>query len=235
MQKKYLFLGIFLLATTLMISGCGAKKENQQVANNAVNDQAPTTNQTTDQNQAQEQAQINDQTAETINPSGQYSINELFAMNKPMKCTWKDSVAKGDVTNTIYLNGKNFYQDVTMGDIGHSYMIYNGDYLYIWNSFNDIASKMKNTEATTGTEPKKDSAGLDQKKDFICEGWAADNSVFTPPANKNFKDITDEMNEAVQDLNNSGAERLNKQVCDQCKKAPTQELRDKCMEGIECD
>jgi hypothetical protein len=227
MQKKHLSLAVLLLATVVLISGCGKKTGNPPVAeNNSVNNQS----------QEQNQAQVNNQATETINPSGSYTVNELFAMNKPMKCTWKESATGDkDVTNIIYINNKKFYQDVTMGEIGHSFTVYNGDYLYIWNDFNDAASKIKETNATTGTEPKENSAGLDQKKDFICESWAADDSVFTPPSDKNFKDVTTEMNQAVQNLNNGGSEKINKQICDSCKNAPTQELRDSCMGDIKCD
>lgn len=235
MQKKHYFLVLLLIATTILVGGC-FKKKNKPIAavNNTVNN--PVVNQNQEQNTNENQNQANTQTNETMDPSGQYSINELFAFNKPMKCSWKESVTgDSDVTNIIYLNDKKFYQDVTMGDIGHSYAIYDEEYLYIWNSFNDMASKMKNTGATTGTEPKKDSAGLDQKKDFICESWIPDNSVFIPPSDKNFKDVTEEMNQAVQDLNSGGAERINKQICDQCKKAPTPELQAQCLGEIKCE
>jgi hypothetical protein len=226
MQKKHLSLVVLLLATVVLISGCGKKTGNPPVAeNNSVNNQS----------QEQNQAQVNNQATETVNPSGSYSINELFAINKPMKCSWKDSVAKGDVTNIIYINGKKFYQDVTMGDIGHSFSIFDGEYLYIWNDFNSAASKMKNTQTETGNETKKDSAGLDQKKDFVCESWVADDSIFTPPSDKTFKDVTEEMGQAVQSLNNGGSEKINNQICDACKNAPTPELKAKCLGGTKCD
>ena len=229
MLKKHLSLAVLLLITVVLISGCGNKTINQPASVN---------NATSNQNQAQNLGEnpANSRANETINPSGQYSINELFAFNKSMKCSWKENATGDkDVTNIMYINGKKLYQDVTMGDIGHSYMIYEGDYLYIWNSFNDSASKMKNTQATTGIEPKKDSAGLDQKKDFVCESWVADNSIFTPPADKNFKDVTEEMNQAVQEMGSGGLEKSKQMICDSCKNAPTQELRDKCMGDIKCD
>jgi hypothetical protein len=97
-------------------------------------------------NLAQDQVKENNPTGDIVNPSGEYTINELLTMNKPLKCTWKDSAAGDkDVSNIIYINGKKFYQDVTMGDIGHSFTVSDGDYLYIWNDFNDMASKIKNT------------------------------------------------------------------------------------------
>jgi hypothetical protein len=231
MQKRSLGLIVFLLIATFLISGCGKKADKQSaIVNNAVN------NQNQEQNSNPNQNQANTQSNTTVNPSGLYSVNELFAMNRPMKCTWKESATEDkDVTNIIYINGKKFYQDVTMGDLGHSFMIYDGEYLYIWNDFNDAASKMKDTKATTGIESKKDSAGLDQKKDFICENWVADNSFFIPPTDKNFKDVTEEMNQAVQEMGNGGLEKSKQQACDLCRNAPSQELKDKCLGDIQCD
>jgi hypothetical protein len=239
MPKKHLSLAILLFAT-VTISGCGIRANKKTTPSINEQNQEQTQNQAQEQtqDQAQVQDQANSQANEAVNPSGSYSINELFSMNRPMKCTWKESVAKGDVTNIMLIHGKQFYQDVTMSDIGHSFTIFNGEYLYIWNDFNDSASKMKNTQATTGIKPEqektKDNAGLDQKKDFACESWVADDSVFTPPSDKNFKDVTEEMNQAVQGLNNGGLEKAKQQMCDLCKKAPTQELRDKCSADSQC-
>lgn len=227
MQKRKLGLIVFLLIAPLLFSGCIKKADKKSATvNNATNNQ----------NQEQNQNQANTQSNDTVSPNGSYSVNELFAMNRPMKCTWKESATGDkDVTNIIYINRKKFYQDVTMGDLGHSFMIYDGEYLYIWNDFNNMASKMKDTKATTGIEPKKDSAGLDQKKDFICENWVADNSFFIPPTDKNFKDVTEEMNQAVQEMGSGGLEKSKQQTCDLCQKAPSQELREKCLGDIQCD
>ncbi len=220
MQKIYIGLGILVLAGAVL-AGVFWKKSDNQPAN--IN---------------QEQSQVNNQANETINPSGSYSINELFAMNKPMKCAWKESAAGDkDVTNIIYIDGKKFYQDVTMSDIGHAFTINNGEYLYIWNDFNDMASKIKNTgaETETGIKPTQGTAEQDQKKDFICENWTADNSVFIPPQDKTFKDVTAEMQQAVQGINEGGLEKAKQQICDSCQNAPTQELKDACLKNAECN
>jgi len=225
MRKKVLGLAVLLLASAVLVSGCGKKSGNQFVAtNNATN------------NQNQEQNQNNNQAGGTVNPSGEYSINELLTMNQPLKCSWKESVTNGgDVTNIIYINGKKFYQDVTMGDVGHAYTISDGEYLYIWNDFSGAASKMKFTELETNTQSPQTpgTAGLDQKRDFVCENWLADNSIFIPPQDKNFQDITEEMGQAVQDLKEN-SEEYKQQACDLCQKAPSQELIDNCLKNMQC-
>ena len=232
MQKIYLGLAAVAITGVVLTGVFFGKTGNQPAPANPVNsakngqDQGQTTTN-----------QVNTQAAETINPSGSYSVNELFNMKRPMKCTWKESATGDkDVTNIIYINGKKFYQGVTMGDIGHSYTISNGEYLYIWNDFTDAASKMKYTEAEANAKPgqAQGTAGMDQKRDFVCENWTADDSIFIPPQGKNFKDVTEEMTQSFQDLkDNSGS--IKKQACDRCANAPSQELIDACLQNMECD
>ncbi len=221
MKKKFVFYAFVLMLAILILPGCGKKDNNQSSEKN--------------------QNQGNNQAEDTVNPSGEYSINELLIMNKPLKCAWKESAAgDSNVTNIIYIDGKKFYQDVTMGDVGHAYAISDGEYLYTWNDFTDAASKMniremeKNTQPTQAQAPTQGNAGLEQKRNFLCEKWSVDNSVFNPPAGKNFKDVTEEMGQAVQDLQQNSGD-YKQQICDMCAKAPTEELRKNCLKDTECN
>jgi len=191
-----------------------------------------------EQNRDQNQSNGQDQSQTAVNPSGEYTINELLTMSRPMKCTWKQSLNEGaEVTNIIYVNGKKFYQDVTMGDVGHAYTISDGDYLYIWNDFTGVASKMKYSEMEAASQPgegKPSAADINQKHDFLCEKWAADNSKFIPPSDKQFNDVTEEMNEAMGDLQQN-SEKYEQQACDMCRKAPSPELVDQCLKSMQCE
>jgi hypothetical protein len=192
-------------------------------------------------NQDQNLTVTKSKTTDTVTPNGAYTINELLVMNRPMKCTWKDKAAgDSDVTNIIYINGKKFYQDVAMGDIGHSFTISDGDNLYIWNDFNDMASKMKYTDMKISPQPGKEkiqgNTDAEQKKDFVCEEWNVDGSVFNPPQDKNFKDVTDEMSEAFQKMGENGdLENSKQQICDMCKNAPDQTIIDECLKNAGCE
>ncbi|HRY63004.1 MAG TPA: hypothetical protein P5267_00120 [Patescibacteria group bacterium] len=227
MSKNVKGFYILVLALAILVLGGCLKKADNQLTKN-------------DKDQEQNQNQNNNQTEDTVNPTGEYTINELLTMNKPLKCTWKESVTgDSDVTNLIYIDGKKFYQDVTMGDLGHAYTISDGEYLYIWNDFTDAASKMnlkeleENSQPTQNQAPAQGSASLEQKRDFVCEKWNVDDSIFTPPGDKNFKDVTEEMGQAVQDLQEN-ADQSKKQICDMCAKAPTEELRSTCLENAQC-
>jgi hypothetical protein len=224
MKSKYSGLLIAVVASSIFLGGCTLKPNSTSPSDKGANN--------TDQTQG------NKPTDETVNPSGQYTVNELLTMNKPMKCSWKENATgDSDVTNIIYIDGHKFYQDVTMGDLGHSFTISDGDYLYLWSDFNDVASKMKNTGVATNINQDKISANpsAEPKRDFICEKWSVDNSIFTPPQNKTFKDVTEEMNQAVQNLGNGGLEKAKKQACDLCQGAPTTELKNQCLTNAQCN
>jgi hypothetical protein len=222
MKYIYLGLGAVVVAGAVLGSVFLKKTDNQSVG-------------TSNTKQEQNQVQVDNPVKETINPSGTYSVNELFSMNKPLKCSWKESATVDkDVTNIMYISGKKFYQDVTMGDLGHAFTVSDGDYLYIWNDFSGVASKMKITETETGIKSGKGTVGMDQKKDFICENWSVDNSVFSLPQGKNFKDVTEEMNQAFQGMDEGNLDKIKQQACDACQNAPTQELKTQCLENAEC-
>ncbi len=232
MKNVHVGLMVLVIAGAILTGIFWKNSDNKIINENQEQNQNQEKNQ--NQKQNQDQNQVNNQASEIINPSGLYSINELFIMNKPMKCAWKENATGDkDVTNIIYISGKKFYQDVAMSDIGHGFTINNGEYLYIWNDFNDAASKIKNTEAETG-KPAQGTAELEQKKDFICENWPVDDSIFNPPQDRNFQDVTEEMNQAFEGMSEGSLENSKQQICDLCQNAPTQELKDICLKSAKC-
>lgn len=185
------------------------------------------------QDQTQNQSQL------AVNPSGAYTINELLAMNRPMKCAWKQSLEEGaEVTNIIYIDGEKFYQEVAMGDIGRAYTVSDGKYLYIWNDFTPAASKINIKEAEkqsqSGRQETSGAADLEQQRDFVCEKWTADNAKFVPPSGKQFADITEEMTQMMGDLQENSGE-YKQQACDMCRQAPSPELVEECMRSMGCE
>lgn len=217
-QRKFVYL-VVLALMILATGGCG-KKTEKPVVNN---DQQPANQE------------------EAVSPSGEYTINQLLAMKRSMKCSWSEKVTQaGEVTNVIYIDGQKFYQDVAMGDMGHVYTISDGEYLYMWNDFSAQASKMnlkevqKNAPAATGESAGGNNAGLEQRRDFVCEKWSGDNSIFTPPADKNFQDTTEEVGQAVQELQQN-TDKYKQQACDLCAQAPAGEVRDNCLKNAGCN
>jgi len=188
-------------------------------------------------NQEGEQSLNNIDNGQAVGSGGAYSINELLSKNKPMKCSWSEkSTSEREVTNVLYINGKKFYQDVTMGDMGHAYTISDGEYLYIWNDFSNVATKMKFSEMTTTGTPKQtqSNAGLDQERNFVCENWKVDSSLFNLPQGKNFKDVSEEMGQAMENFQQN-SEEYGQQACDACRNAPSQDLVNQCLQSMQCN
>lgn len=229
MRVRNVSLTVFMLVAALLVAGCQKTNNTKPSVADLPSSEQPAGD------ESQEVA--NNQPSDSIqNPSGEYTILELLNMKKPMKCSWKQEATKGDeVTNIMYLDNGKFYQDVTMGDMGHAYTINDGEYLYIWNDFTNLANKIKADDAAAGTgTPEQGQTGLNLKHDFVCENWSVDSSVFKVPADKNFEDITEEMTGVVKDLQEN-SDKYKQQACDMCRKAPTQELIDNCLQGAECE
>ena len=206
MRKKFLGLIVLGLIVALSISACGKKS-----------------------------VQISEQAEKDDVPRGEYSINDLLTMNKPMKCKWQESLTEGgEVTNEIYIDGRKFYQAVKMDEIGNFYSLSDGEYIYFWNDYSAVASKMKIDELESKAEPKGETESqnvdLDKRLDFVCERWTLDKSVFDLPAGKDFKDVTQEIGEMMEELQINTDE-----ICDMCLSAPTAELQAECLRNAGCE
>lgn len=210
-----------LLAIMFLIAGCGQKTNVNQGANqpsaNENNQNAP---------------------ADLSDVSGSYSINQLMTMNKPMKCTWKDATADSEVTNVLYIQGKKFRQDVTMGDLGKAFTVSDGEYVYIWNDFTGAATKFKIDEISNDKSDQQaandNSAGLEQPRNFSCAAWTVDNSVFSIPTDKTFKDATEDLKQAVEQSSITDVDKAKQQLCDLCNSAPEGEARQQCLTNAQC-
>ncbi len=211
-QRNFFYLTVLALVF-LMVGGCGKKTENQAGNNN--------------------QVQVNQEEGVVI-PSGEHTINELIDRKRPMKCSWSEQATNGsEVSNVIYINGEKFYQDVTVGDLGHSYAVSDGQYVYTWNSFTSTAVKINLKEVRNISEQggtlKTNNDVLGRTHNFVCEKWSGDNSIFVPPTDKDFKDMNQQMEQAEQNIDNY------EQACELCKRASTKELREQCAKNFGCN
>ncbi|HPI67565.1 MAG TPA: hypothetical protein PKZ16_03460, partial [bacterium] len=165
--------------------------------------------------------------------------NQLLMMKKPLKCTWnEEETGAGKVSNVMYINGEKFYQDVTVGEMGHSYALNDGEYIYTWNDFNSQATKVsiklaeKSSTVMTNRE-NSDGYGLEQRRTFTCEEWSVDNNIFVLPLDKDFKDMNEQVEQTVNKMEQEAD--AYKQVCDMCTRASTKQLRDDCAKKFGCN
>jgi hypothetical protein len=142
-----------------------------------------------------------------------HSVRELIGMaNQNMKCTFAvNDPARGTVTNgTTYTSaGKVRTESVVnaSGKIDTSYSIVDGDTMYVWGDSMPEGMKMSLSKIQAMSEqvpqgqttPADD---IDTKYDYTCNAWSADSSLFTPPANVTFNDMS-AMMEQMEDMMNS--------------------------------
>jgi hypothetical protein len=119
------------------------------------------------------------------------SIKDLFGSKSSQKCTFKD--ANNSVT--VYVSSGNTRSDFTSTEgnktvTGH--MILTGETYAMWTDGNNQGFKMPVSTALSGTANTPGTEGsldVNQKVDYACSGWSADNDMFVLPSNINFMDL----------------------------------------------
>ncbi len=134
--------------------------------------------------------------ASTKSPSLEASITDLFTSGQSKTCTFDTKTDKGETMGTVYVTKDMAKADFSMTDNGKStktHLIRNGDTFYIWgDSFptgikmtmdiNDMASNMESTNYAAFNP--------NEKVSYSCKDWTADNSLFAPPTNLKFTDMS---------------------------------------------
>lgn len=143
-------------------------------------------------------------TSTSENQSGQTMSDNLLGLlssGKTQQCTFDSSdPASGGINGTVYLSGNKMRGDFKIATEGSQVnqisMIRNGDDNYIWGEGFPGGTGIKMTlsmdEYTSDAESKK-YFDPTQKVEYKCDSWVVDSSVFTPPSNVKFSDISEMM------------------------------------------
>lgn len=168
--------------------------------------------------------------------SGAKSLKELIAANTPQKCTFSYSDENGKTEGTTYVSGGKVRSDATNtieGKTTVSHIISDNLTSYIWTEGEKTGIKMtveaqEEMEADTTESTDTDAqADLDQKTDYSCTTWIPDNSLFTPPTNVTFTDLS-------QTANPPAAGETGDSQCSYCATL-TGEDKDACLSAFSCN
>ena len=169
-----------------------------------------------------------------MNPAtSQNSIRALMAKGQPMKCQYNPSAATAGQSGTIYLSGEKMRGDFTIIQNGQEFktsIIRDGQWMYSWSgAMNGQGTKVKVTAQASGTAAAEANKGfdVDQPLDANCTAWQADASVFTPPSNVTFQDLSAQ----IQGNTNVAAPKVD---CSVCNSAPAGEARQQCLAALKC-
>lgn len=118
-----------------------------------------------------------------------------------------------------------------------SNIIRDGEYNYIWTSLQPEGYKTKITldnDSLFGSgkdSGKSTNLSDDINLDFDCSPWAVDNTMFIPPSNIEFLDLSETMMQLQQESQESIKNSVDCSVCDQ---APAGAARDQCLQNLGC-
>lgn len=126
------------------------------------------------------------------------SVHDLMARGGDWKCDIGSQANTGAgvsfSSGTVYVSGKKLKGDfsISVPSLGNvsAYMVSDGEYIYSWSSVMMQGFKAKVTaEGTGGGETSGYGFNPDVSYSYNCEPATVDASMFTPPANVEFRSI----------------------------------------------
>lgn len=138
----------------------------------------------------------NNTTTATDNENTGMSLMDLVTSGQSQRCTFATTNEQGTSNGTVYVSGSNVRSDITTNlndKESEISMIRNGDDNYIWGTDMEEGIKMTISleELSANTQVKQYSSfNPDEKVDFDCAPWTVDATLFTPPSDIKFTDMS---------------------------------------------
>jgi hypothetical protein len=176
---------------TVILAGCGCSKQQSAQTGQGQNAEKAVS---ADSQNTQPQNQENKVSA---------SLKDLLGMGKTVKCTSTNTSDKFSTTGTTYVSGEKVRSDVVSkmenATETNSHIIVAGGWMYMWNEGATTGIKIDTNAAKQEAAPAPDNSSqgnassqpsdqFDNKANFDCSPWTADESVFAIPQNVSFTD-----------------------------------------------
>lgn len=132
-----------------------------------------------------------DETADAFTGNGTFA--DLMRMSRTAECTVTYTDEKSIVNGTAYIAGERVRGDFTIDHEDgtfESHFIHEGTRIYSWTRTpaGMVALVIdENQNGESGAQESVQPIQVDQRVDYNCVAWNADESVFTPPADIEFK------------------------------------------------
>lgn len=196
-MNKSLTLGL-VLASSLLLSGCGQQNSNNQNTKN-----------------------------EDKTDTSSFSLRELIAQNIPQKCTYVGSNEEGSYTSEIIISGKKFNQTISYkSSEGEEKInsISDGEYIYTWGKHSTggtFATKLKADFDTKTDFPEQEvpeeaigdvsesQTDLDAKFEGDCSPTVVTDANFQPPKDVKFEDYSkflDDLKSSIPSIDSTDLE-----------------------------
>ena len=123
------------------------------------------------------------------------SLLDLLSQGKNLNCTFNTSTNNVESSGTVYVSGKNIRTDFTTtveGKKNTGSMIRDENYSYVWGMGMAQGIKIKNSSIGTSANSAQNKQYFDQtaKVDYNCQPWGPNNSIFSPPADIKFSELS---------------------------------------------
>lgn len=191
-----------------------------------------------------------------------HSLKDFLAMNVAQKCTYTQSDATMDISGTTYVDNGKVRTESTMTDhktqkVVHAMTIIDSGYVYAWQDAAPFGVKMQLAAMpAAGSASAKGAVAsgapdVDAKYNYNCTPGAVEASVFVPPTNIEFKDMSAMMqqvmgkngmgtdsagfdaNSGTMEAGAPGASK-NAAMCISCEQATTPEAKTQCKIALGC-
>lgn len=168
------------------------------------------------------------------------SLSELLKSEQTQECSFSyDEISGGKTSGITYLSGENMRTDLTMDNnnkITNVYVVRNGNDSYIWGSEfpNNTGLRMTiSVDELVNGESTKKYFDPDRKLNYNCKPWTIDASVFIPPSNIKFSDLSQMMQGFMNTTKTSGAPTGTTNNCSMCNFL-TGDAKNACTQQLGC-
>jgi hypothetical protein len=203
MKSTNIAIGVIVVVLILLLGAGGYLMLNKNAGNSTKTVSAPTAKPTA--------------TGQTTK-----SLIDLIKMGQNLRCSFKTDVTNGSTDGTVYVSGQNIRTDfnvTTNGKTLQTSMISMGGTNYIWGSGLPTAGGIKMTVALDKISQNQQASNYfnaNQKVNYNCSPWNVDSSLFTPPSNVKFTDMTSLLAPQVTGTTGNNPTKINgANPCDQ--------------------
>ena len=164
------------------------------------------------------------------------TLKDLLAKGIAQKCTFSDKMEGVDSSGIMYISGNKMrgdFDSVVEGKTMASHMIFENNTAYNWSDGQKTGMmfKMDPNEAKDAQNEVKQNQQFDPNKviDYKCSAWIVDNSLFVPPSDVKFSDLSSVM--APTGVNTTGQGTFN--MCAACNNL-TGDEKQQCLTALKC-
>ena len=167
---------------------------------------------------------------QNVTPS---TMKELRDLKDPAVCAFTHSTDVSESSGTVYVAGGKIRGDFKgvakpVNQNFEAYMIVRDETVYTWSPLLSQGFKTSVAETEVNKEDSQNGISFNQKLDYSCLPWKADNSLFELPSGITFVDVLDIKS------NDQGGVQTPTLSCDVCDQVPSGTARDQCKASLGC-